>query len=127
MKKIYLALLVFLPFLVSAQTDSTKIVRHSIAEEEYCMIIATGKIFSNKVSIEVDYGQKTTFFGAADARSIKDEEGKLKSFNSVIDALNFMAKQGWVFVDAYPLSEGGQGKVLNYIMRRKPHPIANKL
>jgi hypothetical protein len=43
----------------------------------------------------------------------QDEQGKVIKFNSAIDALNYMAKQGWEFVNAYPLSSGtGEGRFL---------------
>jgi hypothetical protein len=57
--------------------------------EQYCMVIATGKLFSTKVSISVDYGQETKFWHREE--TIKDEQGKVINFNSVIDALNYMA------------------------------------
>jgi len=82
------------------------------------MVIATGKLFSNKVSIQVDFGQETSWWKGNHGDAIKDETGKLVSFNSVIDALNYMASKGWIFVNAYALSEGSSGRVLNYVMRR---------
>jgi hypothetical protein len=30
----------------------------------------------------------------------------LKKFNSVIDALNYMGKDGWIFVNASPVNAG---------------------
>ncbi len=95
-----------------AQSDTTK---HK-PKEEYCMIIATAKLFSTKVTISIDHGQETHLFG--DRGTLRTDDGKLMSFNSVIDALNYMSTQGWFFVNAYALSEGSQGKVLNYVMRK---------
>jgi hypothetical protein len=115
MKKILLILLFVIPTFCYAQTnqpDSTK------AKEVYCMVIATGKLFSNKVSIQVDFGQETSWWKGRHGDQIKDETGQVVNFNSVIDALNYMATKGWVFVNAYALSEGTSGRVLNYIMRR---------
>ncbi len=113
MKKILLLFLLASPFLSKAQTDTT-----AKPHEQYCMIIATAKLLSTKVTITVDFGQETKLFAFKDQR-LKDAEGKVLSFNSVIDALNYMSGQGWIFVNAYALSEGsGSGKVLNYVMRR---------
>ena len=82
------------------------------------MVIATGKLFSNKVSIQVDFGQETSWWKGTHGDVIKDETGKIVNFNSVIDALNYMASQGWIFVNAYALSEGTSGRILNYVMRK---------
>ncbi|MGF7040095.1 hypothetical protein [Mucilaginibacter lappiensis] len=119
MKKIFLLLLLSCPLFCFAQTDTTTIQK---PHEQYCMILATAKVFSSKVTITVDYGQETKFWHYTDSR-IKDDQGKVVSFNSVIDALNYMSTKGWIFVNAYALSEGSSGKVLNYVMRR---PIENQ-
>lgn len=85
------------------------------AKQEYCMILATQKLLSTKVSISVDFGQEWSFW--KDKRSLKDESGKRLQFNSVIDALNYMSSQGWDFVNAYSLTVGQQN-VLHYVMKR---------
>jgi len=83
--------------------------------EQYCQVLASAKPFSTKVSITVDYGQETKFFG--DRGVVRSEDGKIQSFNSVIDALNYMSSQGWQFVNAYAITVGGQN-VYHYVMRR---------
>ena len=83
--------------------------------EEYCMILATAKLMSNKVTITIDYGQERKFF--SDNR-YKDEAGKVQSFNSVIDVLNFQNSQGWEFVNAYAITVGSQN-VYHYVMKRR--------
>ena len=62
------------------------------------MILATQKFMSTKVIIAIDYGQERKFF--SDNR-YKDADGKVQSFNSVIDVLNYQNSQGWEFVNAY--------------------------
>jgi len=94
MKKIIgtvmLSLVVSLCF---AQTDTASI-------EQYCQVIATPRLLSNKVTIDIDYGEEKSFWN--DSR-LKNNDGKLKKFNTIIDALNFMGQQGWVFINAYPV------------------------
>lgn len=85
------------------------------AKQEYCMVLATQKLLSTKVSISVDFGQEWSFW--KDKRSLKDESGKRLRFNSVIDALNYMSSRGWDFVNAYSLTVGQQN-VLHYVMKR---------
>ncbi len=76
-----------------AQTDTSNI-------EQYCQIIATPRLFSNKVTIDIDFGEEKSYF--KDER-LKTYDGKLKKFNTIIDALNFMGRDGWVFINAYPV------------------------
>ncbi|MCX6234198.1 MAG: hypothetical protein NT175_05650 [Bacteroidetes bacterium] len=69
----------------------------------YCEIVGQSKMLSNKVTIEIDFGQKTKFF---ENRKLKDPvTGNPVVFNSMIDALNFMGKDGWEFVQAYLIGE----------------------
>ena len=95
----------------TAQQDTTKL------KEEYCMVLATSRFLSTKVTITVDFGQETHLFKYTDER-IKDEQGNVIKFNSVIDALNYMAKQGWIFVNAYAVTISNQN-VYHYVLRRR--------
>jgi len=76
-----------------AQTDTTKI-------EQYCQVIATPRLLSNKVTIDIDFGEEKSFW--RDTR-IKTYDGRFEKFNTIIDALNFMGKEGWIFINAYPV------------------------
>src|SRR5205085_10211998 len=79
-----------------AQIDTTKI-------EQYCQIIATPRLLSNRVTIDIDFGEEKSFW--RDTR-LKTYDGKLKKFNTIIDALNYMGRDGWKFINAYPVSNG---------------------
>jgi hypothetical protein len=83
--------------------------------EQYCEVVATGKLFSNKVTIDVDYGEERTFW--KDHR-LKDEDGRFKKFNSVIDATNYLGKRGWKLVNAFPVNEGSGSKVYHYVFKK---------
>lgn len=97
MKKIFIVLLFQVAALASfAQTDTTKI-------EQYCQVIVTPRLLSNKVTIDIDFGEERSIW--TDNR-IRTYDGKLKKFNTVIDALNFMGKEGWTFINAYPVNNG---------------------
>ena len=82
---------------LSAQVQSTKV-------EQYCQVIASPRLFSNKVTIDIDFGEEKSFW--RDNR-LKSYEGRVKKFNTVIDALNYMGKDGWLFINAYPVTSGG--------------------
>ena len=80
---------------------------------KYCMLLATNKFFSKDVSITIDYGQKTGFF--EDTR-IRDKNGRPMSFNSIMDALNYMNSLGWEFVNSYAIATGDQN-VYHYLLK----------
>jgi hypothetical protein len=90
-----------------AQADTAKV-------EQYCEMLATGKLLSTKVTIDIDFGEARKFW--SDNR-IKDETGKVRNFNSVIDAMNYMGAQGWKLTTALLLGSGPY--VYHYIFRRE--------
>jgi hypothetical protein len=97
MKKIALIIItLFTASSLFAQADTSRI-------EQYCQVIVTPKLLSNKVTVDIDFGEEKSFW--RDNR-LKTYEGKLKKFNTVIDAMNFMAKDGWKFINAYPVNYG---------------------
>lgn len=57
-------------------------------------------MLSNKVTIDIDFGEERSFWN--DTR-LRTETGKLKKFNTVIDALNYMGREGWSFINAFPV------------------------
>ncbi|MES1222730.1 MAG: hypothetical protein ABUT20_44970 [Bacteroidota bacterium] len=94
MKKLMVTGIVLFATCISfAQSDTTKV-------EQYCQVIATPRLLSNKVTIDIDFGEEKSFW--RDNR-IKDYDGSLKKFNTIIDAMNFMGKEGWIFINAYPV------------------------
>lgn len=64
-------------------------------------------LFSKKVKVRVDFGQEVSFWKQGDMMLV-DENGKNIIFNSMVDAMNFMGKRGWVFEQAYVVTEGNQ-------------------
>src|ERR1043165_9807816 len=83
--------------------------------EQYCEVVATGKLFSNKVTIDIDLGEERSFW--KDHR-LKEDDGKLKKFNSVIDAVNYLGKTGWKLVNAFPVSTGNGPMVYHYVFKK---------
>lgn len=84
---------------------------------EYVQIVGTAKLFSQKVNIQIDFGQVDKLFSAKDTQ-VKDENGRLTTFNSMIDALNFMSKNGYDFVDAYTITIQNQN-VYHYLLKKR--------
>ncbi len=97
MKKITITAIVLVSSIVSmAQADTIKI-------EQYCQVIATPRLLSNKVTIDIDFGEEKSIW--RDTR-LRTEAGKIKKFNTVIDAINYMGREGWIFVNAFPVRRG---------------------
>jgi hypothetical protein len=65
-------------------------------KEGFAMLIAQQKPFSTKYSFSVDYGEATKVF--SDTR-MKNDQGAVIKFNSVVDAMNYMTAQGWEYID----------------------------
>jgi hypothetical protein len=85
---------------------------------EYVQIVGTSKVLSTKLTIEIDFGQRTKFFSSGKETILKDEKGKSLDFNSMIDALNFMGENGYEFINAHTITVGNQN-VYHFILRKK--------
>lgn len=73
----------------------------------YCEIMGTQKgLFSRKVTVTIDFGQKVSFWKAASDSKIVDENGNDIVFNSMVDAMNFLGHCGWNFQQAYVVTVG---------------------
>ena len=81
----------------------------------YCEIIGYQKLLSNKITVKIDFGEHMKAF--ADNRLTDPATGKARVFNSMINALNFMGKEGWEFVQAYnvPVDEVNY---FHYLMKK---------
>jgi hypothetical protein len=73
--------------------------RYDKQSEEYLAITAVGKAFSTKWKIEVDFGQAFEW-SVKNKDLLRDDKGQVISFNSPIDALNYLNSQGWKLVTA---------------------------
>lgn len=85
---------------------------------DYVQIVGTSKMMSTKLNINLDFGQQTKFFSSGKESQVKDENGKAVEFNSMIDALNFMSRNGFEFLNAYAVTVSGQN-VYHYILKKK--------
>ncbi len=82
---------------------------------EYCQLLGYKKFLSNKVIVNIDYGQERKFLGKV--QLVKGPNGKNMKFNSMIAALNFMEDNGWVYVNNYAITVSNQN-VYHYLLRR---------
>lgn len=80
----------------------------------YCKINGNSTL-SSKLRIEVDYGQPTS---TLEDTKMRDEKGKYREFNSMINALNWFATQGWELQESYASLSDGESGTRYYILRR---------
>lgn len=82
----------------------------------YCEMVGTRKFLSTKVTIVLDFGESRNIW--KDNR-LKDElTGKAQSFNSMVDALNYMGENGWEFAQAYVVTIGQQN-VYHWLLKKR--------
>jgi hypothetical protein len=98
MKFLFSILLFLNSSLLFAQSDTSKI-------DQYCELTAQGRLFSNKITIDIDFGEGRSAFSFKDTRTKDEVSGKVKKFKSTVDALNYLAAKGWKLLNAFPVSE----------------------
>jgi hypothetical protein len=107
MKRAVLFFCLFIALKSNAQ-DTEKV-------EQYCEVVATGRLLSNKVTIDIDYGEERSIW--KDNR-LKNDDGKVKKFNSIIDAINYLGKNGWKLVNAFPVSTSNGPMIYHYVFKK---------
>lgn len=103
-------------FLIAAvvlSIGSAQAQRHKV----YCELVGEQKLMSTKFSVQVDFGQKQKI---GYSQFLVDEKGKRISFNSMIDAMNFMGELGWEFEQAYVVTVGddSQRRIYHWLLSR---------
>jgi len=86
----------------------------------YCQIQANQKL-NLKWSIRVDFGESLKY-GLWWERLKDKKTNEVIEFNSLIDAINYMSKNGWEYVDSYIIVAGYMGSTAStniVIMRKK--------
>lgn len=81
--------------------------------EQYCIVKCTSS-FSKTFTADFDFGDKLRpIMGWAVA---KDSSGSILRFKSEADVLNYMGKQGWRLVNAYPADKD---VTIKYVFKKK--------
>ena len=94
MKKIILFAATFFLFNLCVQSQTVNDIPIKDLDVEYVQIVGTSKFLSSKINIELDFGWQNKFWTNKEYQ-VKDAEGKKIDFNSMIDASNFMTKNGF--------------------------------
>lgn len=82
----------------------------------YSEIVGTSQLFSSKVSVQIDFGQKKNFW--VSNNFLRDEKGNVIKFNSMVDAMNYMGTLGWEFAQAYAITVSNQN-VYHFLLKKK--------
>ncbi len=72
----------------------------------FCQIVGTGKFLSAKVQVQIDFGQKRSYW-SQNKNYMVDETGKKVEFYSMVDAMNYLARFRWKFEQAYVVTIDG--------------------
>lgn len=105
MKNLFTIAFILTAFIANAQSEKV---------EQYCEVLGMSGVFSSKVTVTIDFGESKSVW--KDNR-VKNEDGSVKKFNSMIDALNFMGSDGWKLVNAFPITSGNQN-VYHYVFKK---------
>lgn len=118
MKKIILPFILLVSFIFSSDAFAQRTSTEEDIEVKYIYaeLVGIQKLLSTKVSISVDYGNERGFF--TDQRIRDEQSGKIQAFNSMVDGLNYMGKDGWEFVQAYVVTIGQQN-VYHWLLKKK--------
>ena len=82
----------------------------------YCELVGSPGLFSSKVKVTIDFGQETSYWKGSKDQQLVDADGNDIKFNSMVDAMNFMGKNGWKFVQAYTIGDGKNGYVYRWLL-----------
>lgn len=87
---------------------------------QYCQLFATRATLLTKGYFWIDYGQP----GRSNnwrKTEIAGKDGNPVTFNSPMDALNFMVRNGWELVStAVSADKDGSTTVFTYLLRKRP-------
>jgi hypothetical protein len=111
-KLLLLAAIALLPCLAMAQTGTAAAIQTAVnaPAEEYCIISTHKGIFERTLCIDVDRGK-----GPEVDKRLRDNNGIEIRFNNLADALNYMAQNGWLYVNIIKTTSGADP---DYLMRR---------
>ncbi|GET22255.1 hypothetical protein [Prolixibacter denitrificans] len=115
MKKLLFTSLLFILFSLAA-TAQDKNKADSTTKFIYCELTNTDKSVGTMTTVEADFGQRKG--GFHDSRLKDPKSGKVITFNSIIDALNYMGNQGWELVQTYQTSVDNQ-MIHHWIMKKR--------
>lgn len=116
--KVLLSALLLVCFALPTLAQTINDVPLKDADIDYVEIVGFVKPLSTKLNVVIDFGQENKVWKPNKESVLKDETGKNLVFNSMIDALNFMSKNGFEFVSAYSVTINNSN-VYHYLLKKK--------
>ena len=118
MRKVLITVVLIIGFVSATFGQTVNGVDLKSIDVEYVQIVGTQKgLLSNKVIINLDFGQHVKYFNNGKQSIITDENGEKVIFNSMMDALNFMTKYGYSFINSNMYSIGNQ-RVAHFMLKK---------
>jgi len=120
---IFLMGLMFFSFSVNAQEVKSETRDKPKTRDVYCQIIVQQKFMSSKMKMFVDYGEDVDSWIGNYGKVRDEQSGKVMSFHSQVDALNYMTEEGWFYVNSFivaaPTGMGGVTLQFYYLLKRE--------
>ena len=111
MKKLFILFIFIISGMISHAQDTTGY--------RYCEIVGTTKMFTSNINVLIDFGQEKHSWTWFKDQQLRDSiTGKQIEFNSMMDALNYMGKCGWEFIQAYDI--GSNNYYVYHFILKKP-------
>lgn len=88
----------------------------------FCEIVGTARSAISEEKVHIVFGKDDQFWNNSDL--LKNEKGEKIVFETMIDAMNFMSRMGWEFVQAYSIGDRYY-YVSRWILRIKNDSIPN--
>lgn len=83
----------------------------------YCDLKAYNFEGDGKVKVMLDMGAVSN--GGGSFESLYGEDGKQIKFNTVMAAVNYMAKKGWILDKKYYVTEAAGRAVIHYVLVKR--------
>ncbi|DBA55594.1 hypothetical protein SJDPG2_02435 [Porphyromonas gingivalis SJD2] len=120
-KLVLLTVLLLMAMLPTLAQESENAAASNLPKPEYCyceIVGSEGGFLSTKMKISIDFGQAVGFFAQNWKKELVDENGNPIKFNSMVDAMNYMARYGWQVDHTYAITQGNT-HVYHFLLKKK--------
>ena len=113
MNQLFTKLLFLLSFGV---VSFTSYAQDTLRVDQFCQVAVFSRPSAKKLIINIDYGEGK---GVLKDFKLKEDNGDMKEFNSIVEALNYMGGLGWKMVNAFSISYGLNGSDCYYVFKKE--------
>tara|TARA_R110000803_G_C11733625_1_gene290000 strand:- start:116 stop:472 length:357 start_codon:yes stop_codon:yes gene_type:complete len=117
MKKVFLTVAMMVAGLVTQAQVMVDGVDITTTDAKYVELLGVAKLLNpQEVKVIVDYGQDVKW--NSKMQIIKGSDGKVRSFESMVDALNYFDRNGFEYVSRETIAIGNQN-VYHFLLKRR--------